>query len=443
MAIGVESFHNKKLEAAMEGKSGSSTTTYRLKLCCKHPEWAIQTKLLYNQVLTFYHGLLMEDLTLLALGNMELLRHLEQRTIVGRDKAPVERKLPFEKVPVYFRRAAINAAIGSARAYASLTSNWKQQKADAQEKGIVWKKREPAIPQTFSASPVFYKGMYKAFEGKSVMLKLWNGSSWVWVKHAYYGRTIGENTQILSPTLVIGRRSVSLHVPVVHEVGDARSVRERVKDGERFCAVSFTASDVLAVCALFGSDGHAMDSHFVRGGKEYAYRRKRLLNTINKNRTITACLEKGENRLFWTKLQNLNTYYAHLVSKRIIEYCLQNQVKLLVVPKFAESSLKKSYGNGDAGFLGKRIISYLGYKAWQNGIVLTTVRPHYTVIKCSQCREYIRRYNEGHMAATNYYGGRLFTCPNGHKGNTALNTAKNIGNMFYQKFEFVRQENVG
>lgn len=423
----------------MAEKTGSSTITYRLKLRCKHPDWIRQTEALYNEVLGFYHGLLTDEPALLELGNMELLRKLEQMTIVGREKEPVPVPIPFHKVPIYFRRAAINAAIGHARSYAGLLRNWEQKKAQAEQRGLQWKRKPPIIPQTFHSSVVFYKGMFKEFGQGSILLKLWNGHSWVWVRHTYCGRKISADGVCLSPTLVTQGKKISLHVPVKCPVKDTRTVKERIATGEQFCAVHFTTSEALATCVLFGSDGRAADSYFIRGGKEFAHRRKRLLNTINKNRSRAGgCLQKGENKRFWRKMTNMSEHYAHLVSRRIIDYCVKNQVKLLVVPLFGEAS-KPLYRDRGVGFLGKRIVRYLSYKSWRAGIVLTTVRPHYTTQNCSQCGSPIRRYNEGHQAASHYYGGRLFLCSNGHQGNTSLNAAKNLGLKFQRKFAFVQE----
>lgn len=420
----------------MNGKVGSSTVTYKLKLRVIHPDWVRQTEALYNEVLSFYHGLLMDDFALLELGNMELLRKLEQMTVVGRSKEPVPVPIPFQKVPIYFRRAAINAAIGHARSYVGLMRDWEQRKADAERRGFVWKKKEPAIPYAFHSSVVLYKGMFKKFGQGSILLKLWNGCSWAWVRHTYCGRKIPEGLGCLSPTLVTQGKSMYLHVPVKSLVEDTRTVQERMASGEQFCTVHFASSDALATCVLFSGDGSAADSYFIRGGKEFAHRRKCLLNTISKNRNcIGGYLQKGENKIFWRRVRNLSTYYAHLVSRRIIDYCRKNNVKLLVVPKY-EQAVETLYGQGLTGFLGKRIIQYLNYKAWRAEIVLTTIRPHYTTANCHQCGVQVRRYNEGHPAGVRYYGGRLFLCPNGHRGNTTLNAAKNMGHQFQSKFGF-------
>ena len=81
------------------------------------------------------------------------------------------------------------------------------------------------------------------------------------------------------------------------------------------------------------------------------------------------------------------------------------------------------------------MIRNLKYKAWKEGILVTTIRPYHISDCCSECGKKIERYNEGHKPSRNYYGGQLFFCPNGHQGNTALNTAKNIGRYFLNRFQ--------
>lgn len=426
----------------MEGKTGSSTITYRLKLRCKHLDWIRQTEGLYQQVVAFYTGLLLERMELLEMGNLHLLRAMEKLTVVGRDKKPVPMELPFKKLPLYFRRAAINAAIGQSRSYAGLLRDWERKKAEAEDRKFSWKKRKPTEPRQAGNSILLYKGMYKEFAQGRIMLKLWTGRSWTWVAHTYCGREMPEEGKILSPTLVLRGNSAALHVPVMVPVDDTRTVAERVKDGERYCAVSFTSSDTLATCVLFSSDGHAIDSYFVRGGKELAYRRKRLLNTIYKNRERNGHIpERGENRRYWANLKNLNTYYTHLVSRRILDYCVKNGVKLLIAPKYAEHLAGRFLGKGsEADFLGRGILQCLGYKAWRLGIVVTAVQPHHISDRCSRCGSIVKRYNYGHTAMVHYYGGRLFECQNGHGGNASLNAAHNLGKRFLKKFAFAREE---
>ena len=94
-------------------------TTKRFLLRTRHNDWLVYTRDLYNEVLTFYYHLFIDHPEFHALGNQDAMRALEKRTIVGRDKMPVPEPLPWKKVPLYFRRAAINEAIAAGKSYLS------------------------------------------------------------------------------------------------------------------------------------------------------------------------------------------------------------------------------------------------------------------------------------------------------------------------------------
>ena len=83
----------------------------------------------------------------------EALRILEILTIVGRDKQPVPTPLPWKKIPLYFRRAAISTATAAAKSYlARVTQEHPTEK--------------------FTESVTFYKGMYRDFQDNTISLKL-------------------------------------------------------------------------------------------------------------------------------------------------------------------------------------------------------------------------------------------------------------------------------
>ena len=101
----------------MPSNIGYSITTRRLRLCCGHPEWLRKTQDFYNEIESFYYDLLLAHEELGELGSQRTLRALEVLTIMGRDKQVPQNPLPWEKVPLYFRRAAINSAIAAANHY--------------------------------------------------------------------------------------------------------------------------------------------------------------------------------------------------------------------------------------------------------------------------------------------------------------------------------------
>ena len=483
--------------------AGYAITTYKIQLNYKHLDWFKKTQSLFDAVLAFYYELLERQPEALSLTNQNLLRHLELQTIKQRDGTPPETPLPFKKIPLYFRRAAINAAISMYRSYMSKLRDWEtsmengklkmenerpesQSDSDSNQIGQAdlhhnlplstfnlppesAKKGRPSRPKNLHMSMLYYKGMYKDFADKSILLKLYTGKTWAWVKHRYTGRPFPENAERMSPTIVIKKKKVMLHIPVKEVVKDSRTAKERVKQHESFVAVALTGSDTLAVCTTIQADGRATAPYFIKGGKALAHRRKQLLgytkrgNTGNdithtvRNDALVVCprglssygqAEAGivpqdhqlgrPNAKYYEKITRVTDHYAHEVSRKIVDYALKQGAKLIVLPELKESfdQAKKPYlGKSPYDFIGRRIARYVKYKAWQKGLVAMTSKPYYASTRCYHCGAPIAKHNtEYQNPSPNFYGGKNFVCKEGHKGSTALNSARNLGKGFYERF---------
>jgi hypothetical protein len=75
-----------------------------------------------------------------------------------------------------FRRAAIHAALGSARSFSTHLEKWHKRKAKTEAKGKKFKERPPVPPRNWNKSVTLYAGMWKERVGSSIMLKVWTGS---------------------------------------------------------------------------------------------------------------------------------------------------------------------------------------------------------------------------------------------------------------------------
>ena len=139
----------------MEKMPYYAITVRRYNVLFRHTEWFHQTQDLYNEILLFYYQLYLETFLDEQPGTQEALRILEKLTIVGRDKQPVPNPIPWKKVPLYFRRAAINTATAAAKSY--LAREEQEQPTEA-----------------FTESVTFYKGMYRDFQQNTISLKLWD-----------------------------------------------------------------------------------------------------------------------------------------------------------------------------------------------------------------------------------------------------------------------------
>lgn len=451
--------------------AGYAITTYKLQLCYKHLDWFKQTQSLFDAVLAFYYEQLDKDPQALSLTNQNLLRHLELKSIPQRDGTQPENPLPYKKVPLYFRRAAINAAISLYRSYDSRLKAWEKGYAGPVEtvgndapvvpdKSTKRQKGKPSPPKHLHASMLYYKGMYKDFDGKSIMLKLYTGKTWAWVKHRYTGRPFPENAELMSPTIVVKGKKVMLHIPVKEKVEDTRTAKERVKQRESFVAVAFSSSDTLAVCTAIQADGSAAHPYFIKGGKALAHRRKQLLGYIKRgkpNQNAKDILvqnfpfsilnfplkEAGdkvgkENAKYYEKITRVTDHYAHEVSRKIVDYAKSHNAKIIVMPDYGNTFAKGTQHylkTSVYDFIGRRIINDVKYKAWQCGIVVQQSNLRDSTKHCAKCGETIAKYNtEYQNPSQKFYGGQNFVCKKGHQGSTVLNTARNLGESFYQTF---------
>ena len=409
-------------------KAGYAITTYKIQLNYKHLDWFKQTQSLFDAVLAFYYKLLEKQPETLELSNQNLLRYLELPTIKQRDGTKPEIPLPFEKIPLYFRRAAINAAISMYRSYMGKLKTWAEKQI---------KNEKPSPPKRLHMSMLYYKGMYKDFDEKSILLKLYTGRAWAWVKHRYTGRPFPENAELMSPTVVIKKKKVMLHIPVKEIVEDGRTAKARVKQHESFVAVALTTSDSLAVCTTIQADGRASHPYFIKGGKELAHRRKQLLG-YTKRSSAPENVNGRPNAKYYQKITRVTDHYAHEVSRKIVDYAVRQSAKLIVMPGYSNSFAKGTLPylkTNVMDFIGRRIIRYTSYKAWQAGIVVTFNSVGNAKKECYHCGSVIYKYNaEYQPPSQNFYGGKNFRCKEGHKGSTALNTARNIGKSFYGAF---------
>ncbi len=404
-------------------KQGWITITYQFLLFQKSNVCIDTTRELYNQVLKFYYILLSEHNELLKLSDHLLLRELEILTIGTKEQksAKINPKIPLEgfpKLPIYFRRAAISAAIGMMRSYKKRIESWEYSKE-------IQEKKCPSSPTRFLAAPVFYKGMYRNFNQKEIELKVFTGKRWEWIYSKLKGRKLPDNGKACSPILKQKGKQIFLYVPVKLPVSDIRTIRERMNIQENFLALAVPNGDCMAVGVVFEMT-NVIATRFFYGGKEMKAYCERVLYRLRKSwksRGETQNLQKQNekfiNSRWYKKIAAIHENYTHQISHQIIEYCKQQQISMIVVPKYQEMTdiLNRRY----YGWLGRSLISKLKYKAFRQGIIVSSIRPYHMTNQCSNCGAKIKR-NKDHPL--------LFECPNGHNGNFARNTAINLGFRF-------------
>ena len=327
-----------------------TTITYRFRLYEKHQKRFQATKQLYNQAVAHYYGILGERTELMALSGHDLLRELERLSVGTKEMKSLGQKPEYPldgmpKLPLYFRRAAINNAVGMMR------------------RGMEHKGKGFPENQMFRLSPVYYKGMYRNWnqEEKSIELKLYDGEKWNWGKYRYTGRDLPENGVCQSPVLVVGTKDVQLHVPVELPVEDTRTIKERMQEEERILAVAFPGDDSMAAGAVLNRDGKLEAVEFWKGGL-----RRKAVRRAYKKKIETQKSAGQSGRKYQEKTRDMNDFYAHQVSRRIVDYCVEHGIKIIAVPNYQGTinfSDKQYLKTDNFEWIGRRIIQYLKYKA--------------------------------------------------------------------------------
>ena len=390
----------------MSDKKYYSIVTKKFNLKTSHEEWLIESQNIYNEVLYFYYCLFLDHSEIHGESGQNALRLMEQMTIVGRDKKPVSDPLPWKGIPLYFRRAAINAAIAAAKSFLA---------RDIQE--------EPT--STFSSGVTLYKGMYRELTSQSVQIKVYDGEEWRWICCRLYGNILPDNVLCMSPRLVFREKRIELHVPVKYPVQDGRTLKERVQSDLKICTVQFTGGNAIAVCCILDTYANVEKVLFIPGGREYRHRCRMIWKKIEASRKARGNVK--EDHADWKyrqKWKHINEDLAHQVSSRIVEFCRENKGKIILLPKYSRDYSHIIMGAVESGSpirVSYQIRRQLWYKAWKDGILVVETEVYGIGSKCAVCGEDIRKH------------GELYKCVQGHQGNRWVISSKNLGKNFLYK----------
>ncbi len=425
-----------------------ATTTMRQRLnLASRGEWLHANQALFNRVAHFYFDVIQAHIGILDLSDKEALTALEKlthRTDLNRDPIMPLDALQ-EDIPAMFRRAALHAALGSARSFHSHLAKWKKEKGKATSKGKKFTKRPPTPPSAWNKSVTLYAGMWKQRADASICIKVWTGSCWSWMRVRITGREIPEGFDLCSPQLVKRGTQWCLHTPVEKKITVPGNIEKQIKHIEhtRICAVDLNINKQLAVCTIRDVKGSTLATRFIGAGQRVSGFRKQQLGRIARNRSKTGVIAENEqdNAQLWQKLRHVDENLSHLVSKRIVEFSQEYEATVLVFEHLGNLKPEKGKysrrGNSKRAFWMKgRIFKYAKYKAYNAGIITTRVSPRNTSRKCSNCGSMVARYGEGQEPVGYQDGAPLFLCHDcGKAGNCDRNASLMIGNRLFERYE--------
>ena len=431
-----------------------ATTTFKQVLNYQphHAAWFAATQDLFNQVAAFYFEVITAHEGVLDLSTKEALTALETLTHATKENpAPAMPLAEIAKnVPALFRRAAIHAALGSARSFSSHLKKWRSKKEKAQAKGKKWTVRPPVPPRTWSKSTTFYAGQWKERTASSIMLKVWTGTCWSWIKVRITGRELPADAESGSPSLIRRGKQWWLHTPIEKQFASPGKIEKQVSTNTetKICAVDLNLNEQVAVCTIQTVEGTILATKFIGGGRERDGFRKKQLGRIARNRRKTGMIAQGEqdNVDLWRKINDGDEYISHLVSARIVQFAKQHEASILVFEHLGNlQPTKGKYshrGNRKRAFWMKgRIFKYAKYKAYHEGILTSRVNPRNTSRECAHCQSLVARYEAGQPAEGYTSGAPLVLCSHcGMQGNADRNASLVIGQRLIARYQKPSQE---
>ena len=438
---------SKKGESSLMAKA-TKTVKQPLRYKAAHASYFAATKTLFNQVAAFYFDCIQAHPGILDLSSKEALTALETLThMTSGNPHPV---MPLcdaitADIPAMFRRAAIHAALGSARSFMSHLSKWRKQKERAEARGKKFTIHPPVPPRTWNRSVTLYAGQWKGRTPKSVMLKLWTGSSWAWIKCGIQGRDLPDEWDVESPMLVQDSHHWKLHTAVQKKFTSPGKVEQQVSTNAetRICSVDLNITKHLAVCTILTVEGTVVATRFIGGGKQLHGLRKRQLGRVARNRSKTGVMAEDEqdNAALWAKIRALDQDSAHQVSHRILQFAKEWHANILVFEHLGHFKPQKGKyskrGNEKRSYwLRGKIFKYTKYKAWNEKILTSRVSPRNTSRECARCGSLVARYDAKQPAEGYTPGAPLVYCPQCQMhGNSDRNAAIVIGKRLLARYQ--------
>ena len=227
----------------------------------------------------------------------------------------------FPKMPSYFRRAAVQHALGSVSSYRTRLEQWK---AEGQKTG------KPYLKSEQYAMPVFYHDvMYRenTEEKDAAFLKLYDGHDWKWfavrLKHTdmEYLRKHWSGKKASAPTLEKKHDKYFLRFTYAEEVSLNRTpVKEQT-----ICSVDL-GINTDAVCTIMRPDGTILGRKFINfpSDKDRMYR---VLGRIRRFQREHSSVQAGGR---WEYASRLNAELARKIAGAVSAYAEEHHSDVIV-----------------------------------------------------------------------------------------------------------------
>ena len=162
------------------------------------------------------------------------------------------------------------------------------------KKKKAFSERPPVPPRSWNKSVPLYAGMWKERRGSSILLKVWTGTCWSWVKVRTFGRDLPDGFEMQSPVLVRRGAQWWLHTSMEKTFTSPPKIAEHMTNAEtRICAVDLNLDQHLAVCTVQTVEGTILATRFIGEGRAISGFRNETVRT-DRTPPITDWHHRGE-----------------------------------------------------------------------------------------------------------------------------------------------------
>ncbi len=283
----------------------------------------------------------------------------------------------FHKFPSYYRRGAIQFALGQVSSFVTRYSEWQSGKRSSRNA------KPPRLNAETVAYPPLYQGQCIQFseDYQTATIKVFTGTDWLWTIIPVTGhrqRHLVSANQRLSPYLIVDESRCHLSIPFqCHPAKRSKS--------DVVVAVDL-GINTTATVVVVDQRGTVIHREFIHRGRDIDRRDQRLAGIRRKARLTMGSggkLHKGFCKTSYRKCRNINQNVAHHISKRIAAIAAQFGAKVIVFerlkgwrPKGGRkgSTLKQRFH----GWLHRMIATCTQAKWEEQGGEVVYVNPAYT-----------------------------------------------------------------
>ena len=325
----------------------------------------------------------------------------------------------FHKFPSYYRRGAIQFAVGQVSSFVTRYRMW--------QSGI--RNRKDANPPRLNADcgayPPLYKGQCIKFSEdlNKAAIKVFTGSDWVWITVVLIGhrkRYIDLANKRKSPYLIVNKKGCHLSVPF-------QCQKSKLPEAQSVLSADL-GINTTATVSVVNFDGTVNHREFIHHGRDIDRRDKRL-KRISTKASRTGTLSKGFCRGLYRKANNINREIGQKVSARLVKIAKQYGVKYIVFEHLKgwrprggkkRSTLKQRFHN----WLHRRIVNLTEMKWSELGGKVVFVNPRGTSSYAYDGSGKLKRDKSNYEIAV-FKGGKQYNCD--------LSASYNIGARFIYK----------